>query len=456
MISDGTVVRLAPKNSLSTWDAVALIVGLVVGAGIFRAPQQVAEYTSGPVSFLLVWLIGGLISLVGAMCYAELASSFPHSGGDYHFLQRAYGRDVSFLFAWSRSLVIQTGNIAILAFVFADYAVRIFHLERGSTPLLAALAVVSLTLINMRGLRYGRRAQNLLTTGQVMGLLLVILAGAVLGVLRDPSAPIAVAASASTTPSSIGMALVFVLFTFGGWSDAAYISAEVRDEKRGISRALIGGLGVITLLYILANMAYLSALGHGGIAGSSVVAADLMNAALGQWGALLLSIVIACSALCSANATIVTGSRGGYAMGRDYRMFGFLGTWQEGASSPANALLFQGAISLVLIAIGAYSKKGFEDMVAYTAPVFWLFLALVSVAVIVLRRREPSVTRHYKVPLYPFTPLLFLGTSLFMLYSTMSYAGLGSLLGIGVMIAGVPVLYMARSKPVVQRAGETT
>jgi amino acid transporter len=435
---------LTPRNSLSTWDAVALIVGLVVGAGVFRAPQLVAQYTDGTASFLMVWLAGGMISLVGAMCYAELASTFPHAGGDYHFLQRAFGRDISFLYAWSRSLVIQTGSIAILAFVFADYAAPVLGLGSDTSPWLAALAVVCLTLLNMRGPRHGRRAQKLLTTAQIAGLLLVILAGMALGLTRQGAPP--VPDVASDTLPSLGMAMVFVLFTYGGWSDAAYISAEVHDEKGGIPKALMVGLGIITLLYLLANMAYLSALGHSGIAGSSVVAADLMQSALGKGGAVALSLIVALSALCSANATIVTGSRGGYALGRDYPMFGFLASWSDGSSSPTNALLAQGGISLVLITFGAVARNGFEAMVAYTAPVFWLFLALVSLAVIVLRRREPTVARPFRVPLFPATPIVFFCTALFMLYSTLSYAGFGALLGIAVMIAGVPVLAVARAR----------
>jgi amino acid transporter len=379
------------------------------------------------------------------MCYAELASTFPHAGGDYHFLRRAYGRGVSFVFAWSRSLVIQTGGIAGLAFVFADYVIPVFALGAEAVPWLAALAVVSLTLINMRELRYGRGAQKLLTTVQVCGLLLVILAGSVVGILNSGAGAAPAPETSPSTPA-IGMAMVFVLFTFGGWSEAAYISAEVHDDRKGIVHALLGGLGIITLLYLLANMAYLSALGHAGIAASPVVAADLMNAAMGKWGALALSVIVAASALCSANATIVTGSRGGYAFGRDYPMFGFLATWQEGASSPANSLLAQGCIALVLIAFGAVTRNGFEAMVAYTAPVFWLFLAMVSLAVIVLRHREPDAPRPFKVPLYPVTPIVFLLTSLFMLYSTLNYAGVGSLLGIAVMLAGVPVMIAARAR----------
>jgi amino acid transporter len=316
---------------------------------------------------------------------------------------------------------------------------------------LAAAAVVALTFLNMWGMHYGRRAQNLLTTMQVCGLLLVIFAGAALGIVGDANATVVTPAASQNAPA-LGLAMVFVLFTFGGWSEAAYISAEVRDSKRGITRALMGGIGIITLLYLLANMAYLSALGHQGIAASNVVAADLMNALFGPWGAFTLSVIVASSALCSANATIVTGSRGGYAFGQDYPMFKFLAAWQEGASSPSNALLAQGLISLVLIAFGAVSFNSFEAMVAYTAPVFWLFLALVSLAVIVLRVREPGVVRPFRVPLYPATPLVFLGTSLFMLHSTLTYAGVGSLLGIAVMLVGVPVLALARQRPTITAA----
>jgi basic amino acid/polyamine antiporter, APA family len=393
---------MPPRPYLTTLDAVALIVGLVVGVGIFRAPQLVAQNTGSVEGFIGVWVAGGILSLLGALCYAELSTTYPHAGGEYHFIRRAFGTDLAFLFAWSRCSVIQTGSIAILCYVFADYLAPVLSLKPGSSPMLAAVAVVALTGLNLAGLRHGKRTQLLLTTAELIGLGAVIIAGLV---LLDGAA-----SSAATTPATspglagLGLAMVFVLLTYGGWNEAAYISAEVRDGRRAMARTLLWGIGIITTLYVLANLAYVHALGLEGVRSSSVVAADLMQRALGPVGATLLSCAVALSALGSANATIITGARATYALGRDFGAFHLLGRWNDEGSTPVNALFLQGALALLLVAFGAVARSGFEAMVAYTAPVFWIFLAMVALAVIVLRQREPGRPRPFKVPFYPLTP----------------------------------------------------
>ncbi len=435
---------MPPRPYLTTLDAVALIVGLVVGVGIFRAPQLVAVNTGSTELFLGVWVVGGLISLIGALCYAELTTAYPHAGGEYHFLRRAFGANLAFLFAWSRSSVIQTGSIAILAYVFADYLAPILSLDRTSSPILAVAAVVALTGLNLAGLRHGKRSQVLLTIAELVGLGSVIVAG--LFLLESPAVPAAAATTgSSSTLAGVGLAMVFVLLTYGGWNEAAYISAEVRDGPRTMTRTLFWGIGIITTLYLLANLAYVHALGLSGISSSNVVAADLMHAALGPWGATLLSLAVAISALGSANATIITGARGTYALGRDFGAFRLLGRWNDQGSTPANALFLQGVLALGLVAFGAVARNGFEAMVAYTAPVFWFFLALAALSVIVLRQKEPERARPFRVPFYPVTPLIFFSAALFMLYASVRYAGSGALIGVAVMLAGVPVLFLVRA-----------
>ena len=435
---------MPPRPYLTTLDAVALIVGLVVGVGIFRAPQLVAENTGSVEGFIGVWVAGGVLSLIGALCYAELTTTYPHAGGEYHFLRRAFGTDLAFLFAWSRCSVIQTGSIAILCYVFADYLAPVLSLKAGSSPMLAAVAVVALTGLNLAGLRHGKRTQLFLTMAELIGLGAVIVAGLV---LLDGATTSGAASAPSASPglSGLGLAMVFVLLTYGGWNEAAYISAEVRDGPRAMTRTLLWGIGIITTLYVLANFAYVHALGLDGVRSSSVVAADLMQSALGPVGATLLSCAVALSALGSANATIITGARATYALGRDFGAFRLLGRWNDEGSTPANALFLQGAIALILVAFGAIARSGFEAMVAYTAPVFWFFLAMAALAVIVLRQREPTRPRPFKVPCYPVTPLIFFGAALFMLYSSVRYAGSGALVGVAVMLAGVPVLFLVRA-----------
>jgi basic amino acid/polyamine antiporter, APA family len=437
---------MPPRPYLTTLDAVALIVGLVVGVGIFRAPQLVAENTGSVQLFLGAWAAGGLLSLIGALCYAELTSTYPNAGGEYHFLRRAFGSDLSFLFAWSRCSVIQTGSIAILAYVFADYMAPILSFDQRSSPILAVGAVVALTGLNLAGLRHGKRTQVLLTMAELIGLGAVIVAGLIL--LDGPEAvPASAVGGASSGVAGLGLAMVFVLLTYGGWNEAAYISAEVKDGSRAMARTLLWGIGIITTLYLLANLAYVHALGLDGISSSSVVAADLMRAAFGPAGATLLSLAVAVSALGSANATIITGARTTYALGRDFGTFHLLGRWNDQGSTPVNALFLQGILALILVAFGAVARGGFETMVAYTAPVFWFFLALAALSVIVLRQREPQRARPFRVPLYPLTPLIFFGAALFMLYSSVRYAGTGALVGVAVMLAGVPILFLVRRDP---------
>jgi len=447
-ISDGVNVSdqgaPAPRRVLSTLDGVTLVVGLVLGAGIFRAPQMVAAGTSSDAAFLALWVLGGLVSLIGALCYAELAATYPNAGGEYHFLTRAFGRPAGFLCAWSRMAVIQTGSIAILAFVVGDYAAALYGPGPASAwlPAVAAAAVVvALTALNIVGLRQGTGTQYALTTLEVLGLCAIIAAG----FFGPAAAPPPASAPAGEGPG-IGLAVVFVLLTFGGWSEAAYLSAELRDRRRGVVRTLAWGLGVITLLYLLANAAYLRALGHSGLAASEAVGADVMRQAAGGLGAAAVGLVVIVAALSSANATMITGARSNYALGRDIPLFGFLGGWHEVGSTPKAAFLLQGAIALALVAFGALARSGFEAMVAYTAPVFWLILFGTGASLIALRRRDPAADRPFRVPLYPLTPLLFCAIAGYMLYSSVAYAGRGAFLGLAVMLAGLPLLALAGSR----------
>jgi APA family basic amino acid/polyamine antiporter len=441
----GMTSESSPRRVLSIRDGVILVVGLVVGAGIFRAPQLVAAGSASGEMFLTLWVIGGIVSLIGALCYAELGAAYPNTGGEYHFLTRAFGRGVGFLCAWSRMAVIQTGSIAILSFLVGDYVVALVGEQNSPSWLPAAVAVavvLLLTALNIAGLRQGYRAQYLLTSLELLALIAVCAAG-FLGPAADSTFG---EASARVGASGIGLAFVFVLLTFGGWSEAAYLSAEFRDVRHGVTRTLAWGLGIITVLYLLANGAYLRGLGLAGIAESSAVAADLMRRTFGGWGAVIVSIGVMLAALSSANATMITGARSNYALGRDVSLFSFLGIWHGDRDTPKRALLLQGAIALALVGFGALARSGFEAMVAYTAPVFWMILLGTGASLIVLRRRDPGADRPFRVPLYPLTPLLFCGISAYMLHASVAYAGRGALVGVAVVVAGIPLLALARWK----------
>lgn len=439
-IASDRLTNTEPQQALSMFDAVALIVGIVVGAGIFRTPSLVAANAGSSEAFLAAWVLGGLVSLVGALCYAELTTTFPSTGGDYHFLSRAFGKRLSFLFAWARMSVIQTGSVALLAFIFGDYLSQVYSLGEYSSVIYAAFVVISLTGINIIGLNFGTGTQKLLTTVEVLGLLLII----AVGFIFAPAAVETGATAASTTANtSFGLTMVFVLLTFGGWNEAAYISGELRTGKTGkrrMARALILGILIITALYLLVNIAYLNALGLAGMAQSTAVAGDLMRAPFGTGGVWLIGVLVAISALTSANATIFTGARTNYALGRDFPVFSALGKWNAKHSAPVNAFIVQGLISLALISLGLLTRKGFETIVEYTAPVFWLFFLLVGISLFVLRQKEPEVERPFRVPLYPLTPLIFCLTSAYLLYSSLAYTGLGAFVGVAVLLVGALLL----------------
>ncbi|MBX3245106.1 MAG: amino acid permease [Acidobacteria bacterium] len=434
--ADGPADLNGPKPVLGMFDAVALIVGIVVGAGIFSFPSLVASNTASPAMFIFVWVLGGVVSLIGALCYAELASAFPSAGGDYHFLRRAFGEKLSFLFAWARVSVIQTGSVAILSFVFGDYVTQLYSLGTYSPMIYAALIITVLTAINILGIRFGAGTQKLLTALQIAGVVAVI----AVGLFFAPGEVTGAAAQPVASTTTLGLVMVFVLLTFGGWNEAAYISAEMRKGRRQIVYALILGIFIITAIYVLINLAYMNVLGLGGVAGSNAVAGDMMRAVFGEGGVWFIGLLVALAALTSANATIFTGARTNYALGRDHQSFRLLGQWNERSQSPVNAFVIQGAIALALVGMSIWTRDGIQAIIDYSAPVFWFFLLMTGLSLIVLRYREPDAERVFRVPLYPVTPIIFCLTSSYLLYSSIAYTGRGAFVGVAVLVLGGIVL----------------
>ncbi|MEY4599233.1 MAG: hypothetical protein RLZZ445_2030 [Pseudomonadota bacterium] len=437
----------APRQTLSVTDACAMIVGLIVGAGIFGTPSIVAGAVGDSSMLYAVWIAGGIFSIIGALCYAELATAFPSAGGEYHFLQRAFGRSLAFLYGWARMTVIVAGSIAVFAYLFGDYLSRVINLGAYSSAIWAALVVVVLTFVNYRGIREGKATQNLFTVLEVGGLVLIIVAG--LFFAAPPAATVPAVAGADQPwymGAGIGSAMIFVLFTYGGWNDAAYISAEVRDRERNMARALLIAISVVAFLYVLVNFAYLKGLGYDQMARSNAVAADLLKTVWGPTGEKVIAIMIAIAALTSVNGSMIVGARSNYALGRDWPMLGYLGQWHEASGSPRNAMLVQGAIALALVGFGAIQNTGFKGLVEYSLPVFWGFFLLTGIALFVLRAKEPDAPRPFKVPFYPVVPAIFVLMCGYLLYSSLTYHRAHALVGLGVLAVGAVVLMVAKLK----------
>jgi amino acid transporter len=417
-----------------------ITVGIVIGAGIFQTPSMVAGIAGSPALMLLAWVMGGVLSLVGALTYAELATTYPSAGGDYTFLSRAYGKQVSFLFAWARSTVICTGSIALLGFILGDYLTRLFSLGEYSSALYAALAVALLTGINLIGLRGSSRMQNALTLLEIAGVLLVAIAGLML----EPTP--AVAATDSTSGGAFGLAMVFVLLTFGGWNEAAYVSAEVRGGPRAVVRSLVISIGIITLAYLIFVGSVLYGLGFEQLKASEAVGVDVIERAFGSLGGQLIGVIVAIAALTSMNSTMLVGARSNYSVAQDWSVLRFMGGWQGERHAPVVGFVVQAAIALALIAFGAFEKDGFSTMVEFTAPVFWFFFMLSGIALLVLRKREPQRPRPFQVPWYPVLPLIFVATCAYLLYSSIMYAQSrnAGYVALAVMISGALALLAIR------------
>jgi amino acid transporter len=399
--------------------AVALIVGIVIGAGIFKTPSLVAGISGDAGWALVLWLAGALISIIGALCYAELCTTYPNAGGDYHFLHRAFGRNISFIYGWSRATIINTGSIALLAFVFGDYMSTLVNLGAYSSAIWALVIVLLLTAVNLAGIHASSQMQNWLTVTEIIGLLAVVVAGFW---VDAPSSGAIQWFAQAPAPAQWGLCLVFVLLTFGGWNESAYISAELKGGPRTMVWVILASMVALTVIYLLVNTALLLGLGLSGLSQSKTAAGDLLGLAFGPWAQKALGLFVAIAALTSINATMFVGARTNFAVGSDWKALRKLGQWQVDIGSPKQALLMQAVISIGLIALGTQEADGFSAMVEFTAPVFWGFLFLVGLSLLWLRQTDAHAVRPFKVPLYPVLPLIFSAVCAWLTYSSITYA----------------------------------
>jgi len=429
----------APRKELSLFDSTCIIVGIIIGASIYMNAPLIAKCMGGWPGTLGIWLAGGLLALLGGLCYAELATAYPFSGGDYVYLTRSYGRWAGFLFGWTQLMVIRPGDIALMAFTFATYAVTLFPFACGHV-VYAAGAIVVLTVINILGVKEGKWTQNVLTVVKALGLLAIV-AAALLAANRPPLAP-----QGDVTPGGVKLALLLVLFAFGGWNEMAYVAAEVKRPETNIVRALVIGTVAVTVLYVLVNGAFLFTLGYEKMAASEAVATDTVATVLPKAGGTLIGILICVSALGALNGMVFTGARISYAMGTEHALFRGLGRWNPRLGTPVGALAVQGALSLVIVLVAG----SFVDTILYTAPAVWVFFLGTGVSLFVLRRRDRHVPRPWKVAGYPLVPILFCACCLFMLYSSVSYSAVSkpySLVVLAGALLGGAVLYrLTRSR----------
>jgi amino acid transporter len=437
----------APRRHLGVAHATILGLGMIMTTDTLKTAPTVA-LNIGNWHFYGVWVLGGLLSMIGAMCYVEMATAFPDPGGDYTFLRKAYGGEVGLLFAWSRFSIMHTGWIALMAFMFADYAGALLPMGHLGQVAFAIATVAALVGLNLMHVRLGFITQAGLVGLVTAGFASVVAATVKLGLTGQlPHAAPALAAVHPPTIGKLSVALVYIFLAYGGWSDAATLSAEVRGDRRGMLITIIGSLAVLMVIYLALNGAMIIGLGPDGLAHSTAPAADLLGRAFGKAGQGLIVAVVGISAIASINSTLIVGARTTYAAARDAPALAALGRWDGVRGVPARAVMAEGAVAILLVVAGGFAASGFNAMVDYMTPIYWLFMSGSIGALMILRRRFPDVARPVRTPLYPLFPVIFLAISLYMFGASLRELGVGALYGAGVMLVGLVLVGLLRLLP---------
>jgi APA family basic amino acid/polyamine antiporter len=447
----------AIEAKLGLWDAVSIIVGIIIGAGIFATPQDIFKQVPHPAYAIGLWVLGGVLALIGALCFAELASAYPRSGGEYVYLTRALGPFTGFLFAWSQLSVTRSGSIASMAYIFGSSAAALFGNDntQNNAPifLLAGLSVIVLTFINVFGVRMGTRTQNVLTVAKVLGLAALIVVGFGWG---NSGIAVWTAGSQAQLGNQVPAqgawfagAMMFVLWTYSGWHEAAYIVSEAKNHTRNIPMALVIGTMIVTAIYLLVNLALLYGLDFEG-AKDKHAPVNLVELAWPNYGARAMNVLIMISSLGAINGMIFTTARIYSEFGADHRIFKTMSHWSRRWKTPARALLIQGVICLAMIAGVWFAGGGdpFDKTVKLTVAVFWSFFCLTGVSLILLRERDPLTPRPFRVPGYPVLPIIFCGWCAYLVIGTIiedyQKGAIVSLIGVGILFVGLPLYFIPK------------
>jgi len=419
----------------------AISLGVVIGVGIFRVPAEVAKYLpgGGPL-ILLAWFVGALISLAGAFCYAELSAMFPDTGGDYAFLKRAYGKAIAFLFAWTELLIMRTGAIAAISYLFADYACALFAVDKSMSRVLAVGVVVLLGALNLLGLTIGKNIQNALSITKVAAIVALI-GGALLWGHGDAARLITNndAAPPISVLQAFILALIPVLWTYGGWQESVFVAGETKDAGKSLPFALMGTVLVVGSLYTLLNALFLYLIPTDKLATSPLIAADVMTLVYGSgMSSKILEALISIYAMGTINAMIITGSRITYAMAQDVPLFKILAAEKAESTTPIKSLLVNVFGACIFVLLGS-----FDRLLFFTGIVVWLFFALVVASLFVFRKTNPDLARPFRVPFYPLLPAAFVLVCAALCLNILLTYPQQSFFGLAIVASGVPIFYLS-------------
>ena len=431
------MAEITLARRLTLFDATMLVMGGIVGAGIFMNPAVVAQEVTTAGTALGAWAVGGLFALVGAFIYAELAARRPAVGGQYAYLREAFHPLVAFLYAWTLLLVSQSGGMAAVAMTFARY-----FRELSAVPIadgvIAVSALAALTVVNCFGVRAGSNLQSTFMVLKIGAIAMLV----ALGFRAAAAPPAAAAAEQAVSFTAFGAALVPVLFAYGGWQTSSFMAGELRSPQRDLPRGLLIGVSGVVVLYLLVNYVCIRAFGMQGLAATRTPASDVMRAALGPTGATLIAAGIAISTIGFLSQNLLTGPRVYFAMASDGTFFKSVAMVHPRTRVPVVAIVLQGTIASLLALTGSY-----ERILGYVVAIDWVFFGLTALALVVLRRRDSAggIDSSFRVPGHPFTTLTFVAGSWLVVLNAVYRFPANALAGLGLLVAGVPVyLYWRR------------
>jgi APA family basic amino acid/polyamine antiporter len=418
-------------------DATMINAGGIIGSGIFMVPATVALYTASSSLFFMVWILGGIVSLFGALSVAELGAAMPKAGGQYVYLNEAYGPVWGYLYGWSAVAVINTASMAAVGVAFAEYLKFFYTITDLAVKEIAIFSIILLTIINIVDVKSGARFQNIFTFAKLGAILGVILLGLFLeGGSTQNFSPLFTDRPPLSLIGPLGLAMVAVLWTFDGWIFVTYVAGEVKNPERNIPLSLIFCMVIVVSVYIALNTVLVYVLGFDQMIGSELVMADAASKFIGGKGAAIVTIIILISLIGANNGFILTSARINYAMARDNRFFKQAAFIHPKFQSPANALIIQCIWACILTFSGT-----FNQLITYIIFASWIFYGMSAGAVIILRKKKPDMDRPYKTPFYPWIPIIFILFAIFLTVNTILEAPRDAAIGTGIILAGLPLYY---------------
>ena len=425
-----------PRRQLGLFDAIMIVMGGIVGAGIFANPSEVAHRVHTPFLILGVWVLGGFIAMCGAFIWAELATRLPGTGGQYLYLREAYHPSVAFVYGWGLLLVTQTGGMAAVAVIFSSYFRALTGVVWNDSAI-AAVVLLILTGINCLGARAGSNVQSALMLLKIAALAALVVIGFGLGGGSLKSGPLLAQPVSFGLLQSIGSAMVPIAFAYGGWQTATFVAGEMRNPRRDLSRGLLLGVAAVVGLYLAVNLVCLRVLGPVGLDATTIPASDVMRIALGERGAQWIAVGIAISTLGFLSQSMLTGPRVYYAMARDGLFFKSVGRLSRHTRAPVVAIILQGVAATIIACSGTYG-----EILNFAITVDFIFFGMTAASLFILRRRQVgSDAAIYRVPGYPFTTILFVLSCAGIVGSAIVASPANSAIALGIMLAALPVYY---------------